>query len=470
MPTPIPSLATILIIEDDPHQAEYLQTLLMLQTQWKITVADTGQAALAYLKSNPVEIILLDIYLPDFNGLELLQVIKSQYPDVAVIAMTTQSNTELIVQSIQTGAHDFLEKPISEKRLLVTLSNTITHRQLSGTLENIQKTFHRDHFHNIVGTSFPMQAVFRIIENAAASNASVFITGESGTGKELCAEALHRQSSRNDKPFITLNCAAIPRELMESEIFGHVKGAFTGATQDREGAAKRADGGTLFFDEIGEMEFDLQSKLLRFFQTQKFTPVGGSKEESVDVRFISATNKDPIEQMQRGLFREDLFYRLHVIPIQMPPLRARGEDILLIAEKFLHACAKEENKNIQSFSKEVKTLFLNHSWPGNVRELQNTVRNIVVLNHSKIITPEMLPPSLQTIQPFIPLADKSKHTDKPTSRTQQSDNTIIPLREVEMQAIERAIDLCAGNIIKAAELLDINPSTIYRKRKRYGLD
>jgi len=459
-----------LIIEDDPLQALYLEELLKTD-DWQCMTAGSGAAARTLLQQEQFQIILLDIYLPDINGIDLLRQIRNLGENSIIITMTSQSNIALAVEAMRHGAYDFLEKPVAHERLWATLENALRHHQLTTTLDDYQKSFKRDRFHNMIGASLPMQSLYRIIESAAPSKATVFITGESGTGKELCAEALHQQSPRHDGPFVALNCAAIPKELMESEIFGHVKGAFTGATHDRDGAASRANGGTLFLDEICDMDLELQSKVLRFFQTQRFQRVGGHQEESVDIRFICATNKDPMEQVKRGLFREDLFYRLHVIPIEMPPLRERGDDILLIAREFLALYSLEEGKEFSSFSSDVEGIFLCYEWPGNVRELQNTIHNIVVLHNGTTVTRAMLPAVLRTIQPLCPLPfhENGGRKTVPVSggHDTEQEGPVMPLWQVEMETIEHAIQLCDGNINRAAELLDINPSTIYRKRKRW---
>ena len=457
----------LLIVEDDPLQAQHLQQLVTT-ANWHGVIAGSGAAARELLQQQPFQLILLDIYLPDINGIELLKELQRQQINSTIIIITSESSTELAVEAMRHGAYDFIEKPMTQGRLKVTLENALKHQQLTATLHNYEKNFERDSFHKMIGASLPMQTLFRIIESAAPSRASAFITGESGTGKELCAEALHYQSPRRDAPFIALNCAAIPRELMESEIFGHVKGAFTGAIQDRDGAASRANGGTLFLDEICEMELELQSKLLRFFQSQRFQRVGGKQEEGVDIRFICATNKNPQQQVELGLFREDLFYRLHVIPIEIPPLRNRSDDILLIAEEFLERFAEEEGKGFRRFSDDVEQRLLNYRWPGNIRELQNTIRNIVVLHNGNIVTTAMLPAALREVEPQPPATmDETADKRDASHHNTAPEGGITPLWQVEMRAIESAIEHCDGNINRAAELLDINPSTIYRKRKRW---
>jgi len=459
--------------------AAYYREVLSTES-WEAITVGTGQAGMELLRQEPVDVLLLDIYLPDMTGIDLLRSIQDEGIPVEVVAMTSQGSVELAIEAMREGAYDFLEKPIENDRLLVTMGNALKHLRLAHTVKDYEKAFCRDRFHSLLGASLPMQSVFRIIESAAPSKATVFITGESGTGKELCAEAIHKQSPRADGPFVTLNCAAIPKELMESEIFGHVKGAFTGATENRDGAASRADGGTLFLDEICEMDLDLQSKFLRFFQSQRFQKVGGNKEIAVDVRVLCATNRNPQEEVRVGHFREDLFYRLHVVPIAMPPLRDRGEDVLLIARCFLLSFAKEEGKGFQHFSPEIEAIFHSYEWPGNVRELQNVVRNMVVLHDGEVASREMLPPPLNMVDVAgLPAGDGRAGFEAvqaeamppldilPAAGSEGADGQILPLWQIEMNAIEGALRHCDGNIQQAADLLDINPSTIYRKRKKW---
>ena len=345
--------------------------------------------------------------------------------------------------------------------------------------------FDQPDFHKFTGSSEAMQDVYRLIEQAASSSATIFITGESGTGKELCADAIHHLSARSDGPLVAINSSAIPRELMESEIFGHVRGAFTGAVSDHDGAAIQADGGTLFLDEICEMDLDLQAKLLRFVQTGTVTKVGGSRSQKVDVRIVCATNRNPLEEVHAGRFREDLYYRLHVVPVFLPPLRQRGEDIMDIARMFLRNMSKAENKHFTGFSSEVRSLMLNYSWPGNVRELENVIHNIIVMNHGGEVSGRMLPLALarsqrdngaapnaavkalaQMIRP-----DRQRKVNRlpqpVIAAPERSYDEIRPLWMEEQDIIERAIAICDGNIIMAAARLGISPSTIYRKRQAW---
>jgi len=417
------------------------------------------------LKKNPPEVILLDLNLPDMSGLEILKLLKEKNLTCSVIVVTSNGSVTVAVEAMNLGAFDFLEKPFDAERLIVTVNNALEHQRLTNVIDIYKNKLGRDSFHGYLGASLAMQAVYQIIKSAAASKASVFLMGESGTGKEVAAQAIHQEGQRSEQPMIVLNCAAIPHALMESEIFGHVKGAFTGAVNNRDGAASLADGGILFLDEICEMDLLLQSKLLRFIQTGTFQRVGGTKLEVVDIRFVCATNKDPVKEVKEGRFREDLFYRLHVIPIELPPLRERGQDILLIANKFLLDFAVEEEKLFTCFDHNARQLLLHYAWPGNVRELQNVIRNLVVLNDGEQVMPGMLPKSLQWQNG----SDLSAVPAPPSGAVNESSPSgeVMPLWLVEKAAIEAAIVRCDGNIPKAAALLDVSPSTLYRKKQTW---
>lgn len=363
------------------------------------------------------------------------------------------------------GVFDFIEKPCNADRLLFTFWNALKMRRVQNLVDASEV---RQQYCGFVGSSPSMQAVYQIIGNVAVSRATVFITGESGTGKEVCAQAIHRKSPRFDKPFVTLNCAAIPKDLLESELFGHVKGAFTGAYTERQGVAAQAHGGTLFLDEIGEMDLSIQSKMLRFVQTGTFQKVGGSKLESVDVRLVCATNRDPLKEVEAGRFRADLYYRLHVIPIHLPRLADRGEDVLLIANRFLSEFSVEEGKTFIGFDSEAEAKLRAYNWPGNVRQLQNIIRNIVVLHQGGLVTSDMFPHpllsrSVEVNTAHLPSPDPGSEVRQPAPKSSAL-QAIRPLWLEEKEIIERAIDLCGGNIPKAAALLEISPSTIYRKR------
>lgn len=448
------------MVEDTLAMAALYQAYLKDEA-YELRHVDTGAKAIEFIKAQQPDIILLDLHLPDMSGMEILTHVQEHYSACSVVVMTAHGSVDVAVEAMRLGATDYLAKPISAERLKVTLKNISKLHQLDLLVENYHKEFKRKQFQGFIGSSMAMQSVYRVIESAAPSKASVFITGESGTGKELCAQAIHELSSRKAQPLITLNCAAIPSELMESEIFGHVKGAFTGAFSNRKGAAELADGGTLFLDELCEMDLSLQSKLLRFIQTGYFQRVGESRLRKVDVRFISATNREPLKEVEQGRFREDLYYRLHVLPVHLPPLRERSEDVIEISEYFLEALSREEQKNFQGFSAQAKAKLLQYQWPGNIRQLQNTLHQLVVIYDSTIVEAEMLALDISV--------NNQRQNEQNLSKLEaikpeiECKSEVVPLLLVEKRAIEHAIEYCEGNIVKAAALLEVNPSTVYRK-------
>jgi len=467
----------ILLVEDSQSLAIVYKSYIEKEGH-SVCMVDTGQAALDYIEKQIPKVILLDIQLPDMNGLEILKNIKAKELPSQVIIITAHGSVEIAVTAMQFGAFDFLTKPFDAARLNTTVKNALQHYKLTQIAETFQEEFARQNFHDFIGSSLAMQRVYRIIESAAPSKATVFVTGESGTGKELCASALHNQSGRKENSFVALNCAAIPKDLIESEIFGHVKGAFSGAVKDRQGAASLADGGTLFLDEVCEMEPELQTKLLRFVQTGTFQKVGSDKTVEVDIRFVCATNRDPLLEVKEGRFREDLYYRLHVIPISLPALREREDDVLQIASVFLKQYSQDENRNFKGFDRNAKNRLLNYEWPGNIRQLQNIVRNIVVLNQGDIVSLDMLPAPLDSTQGFanenvesvshIDNLSVNKDEDSNLAETPSANDKIVPLWMVEKDTIDKAIALCDGNIPKAASMLEISASTIYRKKQSWG--
>lgn len=456
-----------------------------LKSQYVTSTAADLAAARSALQTDPPDLLILDIQLPDGSGLDLLSELREQGLQLPIIVMTSDGSVDNAVGAMQQGADDFLEKPFSAERLRTTVANALKQARLSDLVESIEQES-RDRFEGFIGSSLPMQAVYHMVESAAPSKATVFITGESGTGKEVMARAIHDRSPRKRKPFVAINCGAIPSELIESEVFGHIKGAFTGANKERKGAAQQADGGTLFLDELCEMDLDLQVKLLRFLQTERFRPVGSDSEIEVDVRIVCATNRHPMDEVKAGRFREDLYYRLHVISIQMPPLRERGTDAMLIAESLLLQYAEEENKPFKQFSPQAAAVMSAYQWPGNVREMQNVVRQIVVLNNAEAVEVAMLPPSVtsgrpaatasitdappttsetpgvesaasQVIEPSTTVSEDSSTDGAPTA------DEILPLHKMEELHIQRALAACDDSIPKAAALLEVSPSTLYRK-------
>lgn len=463
----------VLIVEDATSLAlTYREYLKKLDCELSITAS--GLEALQLAEQLIPQVMLLDLGLPDLNGMEVLKTIKAKALPITIIVITAQAGLPVVIEAMRNGAYDFLVKPIHGDRLLVTVRNALERLRLETIVATYRDEIDRHKFHKFIGASLPMQAVYRMIDAAASSKAPVFITGESGTGKELCAEAIHARGARASKPFIALNCAALPKDLIESEVFGHVRGAFTGATQDRAGAASLADGGTLFLDEIAEMDISLQSKLLRFLQTGKFRPVGGNQDLLVDIRIIAATNRDPQKEIELGRFREDLFYRLYVLPIALPPLRHRDGDILDLAVAFLTKFSSEEGKHFQSFSPNAAQALSHYHWPGNVRQVENVIRQIVVMQQGNVVDADMLPTNLRkkSEEPDLGVAATAVRsapfnalgTQKETSGPEGvSQNVLRPLWLQEKEIVEQAIQRCDGNIPKAAEILEVSPSTLYRK-------
>lgn len=467
---------TVLLIEDTASLARvYIEYLR--DEPYEVLVADTGRAALDAISRQTFSAILLDLHLPDMDGMDILRALTKREVKSSVVVITAHGSVNIAVDAMRSGAVDFLLKPFSADRLRITLNNALERFRLREVVDRLARDFDSDDYADFIGSSPAMQDVYRMIESAAPSKATTFITGESGTGKELCAEAIHQKSPRVNERFVTLNCAAIPKDLMESEIFGHVKGAFTDAISDRNGAASLADGGTLFLDEICEMDLLLQTKLLRFIQTGRIQKVGGDVEEPVDVRFVCATNRNPLQAVADGEFREDLYYRLHVIPIHLPPLRERDKDILLLANRLLIEFAHEEGKQFRSFDDEAAKALERYSWPGNVRQMQNVLRNIVVLNDAEEVTLDMLPTDFvaaaipngstgksdATVTPLFSSGPASHTGDGEAIAEPTGIAGIVPLWRIERRAIEDAIRRCDGNIPRAAVFLEVSPSTIYRK-------
>ena len=438
------------ILRHDGHEVESAAT------------AEEGWRAFQRLKP---KVVLLDLMLPDRDGLDLMGQMLRERPETNVVVITANGSISKAVEAMRVGAHDFIVKPVDEARLLGAVHNAIDSRSPTATAAP-----GAPELGEMMGASAPMRAVFAKVASVARSMATVFITGESGTGKELCALAVHNSSNRAGGPFIALNCGAIPHDLLESEVFDHLKGAFTGAIADKPGAAAAADGGTLFLDEVCELDLNLQTKLLRFLQTSMIQPVGASRPRKVNVRIICATNRDPLDEVRRGRFREDLYYRLHVVPIHMPPLRERGDDILAIAGHALLRYAQEEGRNFDSIDPEVAALFRTLHWPGNVRQLLNVIRHAVVLHEGPVLRPDMLPAELHGPGAFQSEPGPAPAATAPAAAPPLQLDGILgkTLAEIERLVIEETIARNGGSVPRAARVLDVSPSTLYRKRESWA--
>ncbi|WP_244465935.1 sigma-54-dependent transcriptional regulator [Devosia soli] len=456
----------LLLIDSDAAAAcetgESLSQALLCSPQ--VEVARTGREAIELLRANRFDIILADMpSLADLSDRdeEGMGRIVRLAEGALVVAMAGGASVTAAVGAMRAGAHDYVAKPIAASALATRIGELAQRhgRPRSLGLDTARPQATAD-FAGFVGASSAMQFIYEQIGRVSTSSAPVFITGESGTGKDVCAEALHSQGPRAGKRFVAINCAAIPRDLMESELFGVARGAFTGAHEDRKGAAELADGGTLFLDEIGEMDLSLQSKLLRFLQTGTLSRVGESNMRKVDVRVICATNRNPLQMISERKFREDLFYRLHVLPIHLPPLRQRPTDIMVLARHFLDRYAREEHKSFSAFTAEAAQQLTAADWPGNVRQLQNLVRRIVVMFDGGEIDLTMLTAADIESQAFAPI-----HAAVPRGEGRRA---ILPMWQQEQKIIEDAIAAFSGNISMAAAALEISPSTIYRKRQSWA--
>jgi DNA-binding NtrC family response regulator len=477
----------ILFVDDEPEILRSLERIARKVDAEIITVS-SGELALDVINQAPVDIIVSDMKMPEMNGIQLLEKVAKITPETVRIVLTGCADMDMVLSAVNDGhIWGFLQKPWDNYELIIKLKQGLQLQQILAertlmrrTIEQYQQ-YHKDCFEGFIGDSVAMQFVYSAIEQCAPSQASVFITGPSGSGKEVAAHAIHRMSKRAEGPFIALNCAAIPSELMESEIFGHVKGAFSGAVSNREGAASLANGGSLFLDEIGEMDINLQAKLLRFIQTGTFQKVGSGKEESVDIRFISATNRDPHLAIMDKKLREDLYYRLNVISLFLPPLQDRDRDSLKLAQHFLSHFSDIEGKVFAGFSSDAELLVLNYSWPGNVRQLQNVIHSAVVMSDGPLISKDILSRQLgardkqaASKQENPTLISSTAQLESTTHLGHESsghghlvDGEARSLAEIERRAITKTIDMYQGNIVKAASELEVSPSTLYRKIQQW---
>jgi two-component system, repressor protein LuxO len=453
MLTRAPQARVLLVEPTAPLQTIYRN--ILAKAGMTVDVAGTAAEAAARFAKGDIATVILDLILPDRDGLLLMRDMLDGRPDTTVIVVTANGAIHKAVEAMRAGAHDFLVKPVEDARLIAAITGTDGRARKPARTARAAPPLPMSAF---IGSSGVMQRLQTKIASVAPSMATVFITGESGTGKELAAQAVHDQSPRATGPFIALNCGAIPQDLLESEVFGHMKGSFTGAISDKPGAAQAADGGTLFLDEVCEMALPLQTKLLRFLQTSTVQPVGATRPRKVSVRIVCATNQDPLAAVRRGQFREDLYYRLFVVPIHMPPLRDRGDDVIEIAEAALARFAAEEGRQFDGLDPSVKAIFRRATWPGNVRQLLNVLRNVVVLNAGGLVTPDMLPDGLSTTP--LPSPDAGPDTADPARLDGLIGQT---LAQIERRVIEATLAHHAGSVSRAARTLDIAPSTLYRK-------
>ena len=453
----------LLLVEDTPSLSLVYETVLKVDGH-KVDCAFTAREARQTFDPARHGIVLLDMMLPDGNGQDVLEWIKERAPQTRVIVITSNGSVQVAVEAMRNGASDFLVKPFDESRLRNAVANAARADPSDSSTTAQVDAVNDSQFAGFIGQSRAMRDIYQTVRVIGRSTATVFITGESGTGKEVCANAIHEMSKRADGPFVPLNCGAIPANLLESEVFGHLKGSFTGAISDKVGAAAAADGGTLFLDEICEMDLNLQTKLLRFIQSSTVQPVGATRARSVDVRILCATNRNPQKEVAEGRFREDLFYRLHVVPLHLPPLRERGDDVNLIAQDALRRFAREEGKSFHGLSREVQDLFRTLEWRGNVRQLLNVLRNVVVLHDGPVVERDMLPADLA--RRTIPI-DAAQRDAPPDPDAALAALVGRNLADLERGFIEATIAACDGSIPRAARMLEISPSTLYRKREAW---
>lgn len=448
----------ILIVEDNRHMGELLEADLRLrgyETIWQ----PAAEEAFERWKHEDFDVVLTDLKLPGLSGIDLCERMVANRPDVPVVVMTAFGSMETAIAAVRAGAYDFVTKPIDMEMLNLVLERAIRHRALQEQVNTLSEAAVRScRFDALIGESQPMQRLYQQLAQIAVSDAAVLITGESGTGKELVAQALHHHSHRAQGPFVAVNCPALPATLLESELFGHTRGAFTDAHTERKGLFVQADGGTLFLDEIGDLPLALQPKLLRVLEASAVRPVGSDQESRFDVRLITATNRALETAVEAGQFREDLFYRINVISIEMPPLCARGMDILLLAQKFVERFAARSGKRVTGVTEEAAKKLLDYAWPGNVRELRNAIERAVALTRYERIVVEDLPEKIRAYRKSHLRFD----SDNPTE--------LISMEEVERRYIRHVLEAVRSNKTLAARILGFDRRTLYRKLSQYGLD
>jgi two-component system response regulator AtoC len=451
----------VYIVDDEPAISKLLSYWVKDKWKYDVEVFDNGEDVLKKLSSKP-DLILLDIMLPGLDGLETLKRIKHYDENLPVIILSAQGSIEVAVEALRYGAYDYFPKPIDQQRLEPAIKNAIKNYDLTKELQNLRENVQKEYsFDNIISADGKMQDVFKLVSKVLNNDITVLIYGESGTGKELIARAIHYNGKRKQGPFTVVNCASIPRELLESELFGHEKGSFTGAHQRKLGKFEIANGGTLFLDEVGELEMLLQAKLLRVIQEKEFERVGGTELIKTDVRIISATNRDLKQAVDEKEFREDLYYRLNSFPIYIPPLRQRRGDILVLAQHFLDSFNKKLGKSIKGFTKKSLKFMYEYNWPGNIREMENTIERCMIICESDMIEVEDLPVHLRA-------NETSANSD--LSGALFADDTIVPFEKLKEESIKHALKVTSGNIVEAAKKLQLGRATIYRLMEKYNIE
>ncbi|HEX5759754.1 MAG TPA: sigma-54 dependent transcriptional regulator [Thermoanaerobaculia bacterium] len=450
----------VLVIDDEEVLQDVLTHLLRKEGHATFS-AGSGEEGLEVLEREEVDLVLLDLMLPGINGQQVLREIRQRDPDQVVIVITAYSSIESAISAMREGAFHYIPKPFKNEEVLLTVRKGLEQRRLARENRSLKEQLHQRYsFDNIIGKSKPMQAVYNLIQLAAPAKSNILILGESGTGKELVAKAIHHHSRRAQGPFVTVNSGSMPADLLESNLFGHVKGAFTGAISSKKGLFELATGGSIFFDEIGNIPLDTQSKLLRLIQEKEFMRLGGVETLKADVRIIAATNADLEAQVGAGLFREDLYYRLNVINVSLPPLRKRTEDLPLLAQHFLAHYARENEKPLADIAPPAMEMLLDYHWPGNVRELENVIERAVVLSTGEVLGVDLLPSSV-------------RHGDGAPTRTAALPASGIALKDAvsdyERQLIVKALQASGGVQKRAAELLQVKPTTLHEMMKRLAI-
>jgi DNA-binding NtrC family response regulator len=460
----------VLIVDDDPDLRQLVE-LNLRSEGFEVASVETAAAAIAACAEKPPATVVLDLMLPDRSGKEVLAELHERTPSLPILILTALRDVSDAVECMRLGAADYLQKPFDRTRLVTSVKNAVTQGALRQQVQSLATELRRrEGFATIIGTSTSIRSAVHLLGRAATSDVTVLLEGESGTGKEVAARAIHAESVRHDGPFIAVNCGAIPEGLIESELFGHERGAFTGATSSRRGSFEQADGGTIFLDEIGELRSDLQVRMLRVLQERAVQPVGSAASRPVDVRVIAATNRDLRDEVAGGRFREDLFYRLAVFPVRLPALCERGSDILLLASFFVERYAKRNRKNVQGFSPEAQRALERYRWPGNVRELENVIERAIILEDDSRISLASLPPEVSASLAGNGMGMASAGAIAGGTPKGEARESIVPLEEEERRIIRRALELSNWNIQEASRRLRIGRATIYRKIERYGLN